>query len=89
MLLHALFVFCVFNTDQPKWDTWSRLFEPLLSHVPFMHTNGNHEIEQQPSGEQQSAYNHCFPVPQKGPQGVCAGSQQAAERFLVMLCLLS
>lgn len=27
---------------QPKWDSWARLFEPLLSRVPFVHTPGNH-----------------------------------------------
>lgn len=34
----------IVNPDQPKWDQWGRLFEPLLSHVPFIHTNGNHEV---------------------------------------------
>ena len=31
---------------QPKQDAWGRLFEPLLSAVPFVHVDGNHEIEQ-------------------------------------------
>ncbi|WIA32552.1 hypothetical protein OEZ86_003360 [Tetradesmus obliquus] len=53
-------------TYQPKWDTWGRLFEPLLSHVPFMHTHGNHEIEPLANGEHMNAYNHRFPVPQNG-----------------------
>eukprot|EP00775_Hariotina_reticulata_P006213 gene6212-6449_t len=50
-------------TYQPKWDSWGRLFEPLLSHVPFMHTNGNHEIEQLPDKQRNNAYNHRYPVP--------------------------
>eukprot|EP00878_Enallax_costatus_P047102 GHUV01057496.1.p1 GENE.GHUV01057496.1~~GHUV01057496.1.p1 ORF type:complete len:373 (+),score=76.41 GHUV01057496.1:799-1917(+) len=55
-------------TYQPKWDTWSRLFQPLLSHVPVIHTNGNHEIEQQPSGVRNTAYNYRFPTPQKSSE---------------------
>jgi hypothetical protein len=30
--------------DQPKWDSWGRLFERLLSRVPLIHTDGNHEV---------------------------------------------
>eukprot|EP00878_Enallax_costatus_P020763 GHUV01021956.1.p1 GENE.GHUV01021956.1~~GHUV01021956.1.p1 ORF type:complete len:390 (+),score=60.00 GHUV01021956.1:1278-2447(+) len=56
-------------TYQPKWDTWGRLFEPLLAHVPFMHCDGNHEIEPLPNGEQQKAYNYRYPVPSKGATG--------------------
>jgi hypothetical protein len=40
-LLLLLLLCCFLNpADQPKWDTWGRLFEPLLSHVPLMHTHG-------------------------------------------------
>lgn len=53
-------------TYQPKWDTWGRLYEPLLSHVPFMHCDGNHELERLPNGEQQKAYNYRYPVPTRG-----------------------
>ncbi|KAI8477256.1 MAG: Metallo-dependent phosphatase-like protein [Monoraphidium minutum] len=56
-------------TYQPKWDTWGRLFEPLLSRVPLLHTNGNHEVEQLPAGARGSAYNHRFPVPRRAPGG--------------------
>lgn len=31
---------------QPKQDTWGRLASGLLSKVPFLHTDGNHEVEQ-------------------------------------------
>jgi hypothetical protein len=51
-------------TDQPKWDTWGRLFEPLLSHVPLMHVNGNHEIEPLANGGRDTSYNHRYPTPQ-------------------------
>eukprot|EP00878_Enallax_costatus_P040071 GHUV01046052.1.p1 GENE.GHUV01046052.1~~GHUV01046052.1.p1 ORF type:complete len:192 (+),score=20.32 GHUV01046052.1:1236-1811(+) len=66
-------------TYQPKWDTWSRLFQPLLSHVPVIHTNGNHEIEQQPSGVRNTAYNYRFPTPQKSSEGITA-SLDTADR---------
>jgi hypothetical protein len=26
----------------PLWEAWARLFEPLLSAVPLLHTPGNH-----------------------------------------------
>jgi hypothetical protein len=52
------------STDQPKWDTWGRLFEPLLSHVPLLHTNGNHEIEPLANGDRDTSYNHRYPTPQ-------------------------
>ncbi|KAL6998072.1 putative purple acid phosphatase 20 [Sarracenia purpurea var. burkii] len=33
------------DTDQPLWDSFGRLVEPLASHRPWMVTQGNHEIE--------------------------------------------
>lgn len=50
--------------DQPKWDTWGRLFEALLSHVPLLHVNGNHEIEPLANGDRDTSYNHRYPTPQ-------------------------
>lgn len=37
-------------TDQPKWDTFGRLLQPLLSRVPLIHTDGNHEVRAKPPG---------------------------------------
>lgn len=51
------------TTYQPRWDTWARMWEPILSHVPVLHTNGNHEIEAQPDGMRQESYNARYPVP--------------------------
>eukprot|EP00128_Syssomonas_multiformis_P015426 Colp12_sorted_trinity150504_noHs@28995 len=31
--------------DQPRWDNWGRLVEPLAANVPYMTAAGNHEIE--------------------------------------------
>ena len=30
------------SSFHPLWDYWGRLFEPLLSRGPFLHTPGNH-----------------------------------------------
>lgn len=35
------------STWQPVWDSWMRMIEPLVSHVPMMTCTGNHEIEAQ------------------------------------------
>lgn len=51
--------------SQLKWDTWGRLFEPLLSKIPFHHTNGNHEIETDTQGTRDMSYNVRYPVSQK------------------------
>lgn len=59
-----LLLLLLLPADQPKWDTWGRLFEPLLAHVPLIHVNTNHEIEQQPSGKRDVSYNHRYPTPQ-------------------------
>ncbi|KAK1375766.1 Purple acid phosphatase [Heracleum sosnowskyi] len=34
--------------DQPKWDSFGRLVEPLASQRPWMVTQGNHEVEKIP-----------------------------------------
>jgi hypothetical protein len=60
----AHFLCVCHRTDQPKWDSWGRLFEPLLSRTLLMHTNGNHEIEPLPDGRRDNAYNHRYPTPQ-------------------------
>mmetsp|Transcript_1242 Transcript_1242/g.5054 ORF Transcript_1242/g.5054 Transcript_1242/m.5054 type:complete len:346 (+) Transcript_1242:1153-2190(+) len=33
---------------QPRWDTYARLLEPVAAKVPWMTTNGNHEVERTP-----------------------------------------
>jgi len=34
------------DCDQPRWDTYGRLLEPLSSQVPWMTVAGNHEVEE-------------------------------------------
>ncbi|KAJ4978073.1 hypothetical protein NE237_008853 [Protea cynaroides] len=36
------------DTDQPLWDSFGRLVEPLASQRPWMVTHGNHELEKIP-----------------------------------------
>jgi len=33
------------DSDQPRWDNWGRLVQPLLSTKPFVPAAGNHEVE--------------------------------------------
>lgn len=61
--LLLLCVRCHANPDEPKWDTWGRLFEPLLSSVPMMHTDGNHERSPFPNGDLMTSYNARYPTP--------------------------
>ncbi|KAK9830772.1 hypothetical protein WJX74_006451 [Apatococcus lobatus] len=39
------------STWQPVWDSWQRFIQPLVSQVPMLFSTGNHEIEQQSTGE--------------------------------------
>lgn len=51
--------------DQPRWDSFMRLMEPLSSTLPMLTTPGNHEIERQPQagGMRFMAYNYRYPNP--------------------------
>ncbi|KAG5003160.1 hypothetical protein AAZX31_10G066600 [Glycine max] len=55
------------DTHQPLWDSFGRLVEPYASRIPWMVTEGNHEIETfpiiQPNGFK--AYNARWPMPYK------------------------
>ncbi|KAL0458588.1 UNVERIFIED_CONTAM: Purple acid phosphatase 15 [Sesamum latifolium] len=37
----------IHETYQPRWDYWGRFMQPLISKVPIMMVQGNHEIEEQ------------------------------------------
>ena len=54
-----------FKTYQPKWDTFQRLAQPLISHVPHISIGGNHELECQymKNNITNVAYNARFPNP--------------------------
>ncbi|KAG2255513.1 purple acid phosphatase 23 isoform X4 [Brassica napus] len=51
------------ETYQPRWDAWGRFMEPLISKVPMMVIEGNHEIEPQASGVTFKSYSERFAVP--------------------------
>ncbi|CAK7336214.1 unnamed protein product [Dovyalis caffra] len=51
------------ETYQPRWDGWGRFMEPLISSVPMMVIEGNHEIEPQGSGITFKSYLTRFAVP--------------------------
>lgn len=51
------------ETYQPRWDGWGRFMEPLISRVPMMVIEGNHEIEPQAAGVTFKSYLSRFSVP--------------------------
>ncbi|KAK1261252.1 Purple acid phosphatase 23 [Acorus gramineus] len=51
------------ETYQPRWDGWGRFMEPLVSRVPMMVIEGNHEIEPQVDGITFQSYLTRFAVP--------------------------
>lgn len=51
------------ETYQPRWDGWGRFMEPLISRVPMMVIEGNHEIEPQVDGITFKSYLTRFAVP--------------------------
>ncbi|XVF38069.1 hypothetical protein REPUB_Repub20aG0066000 [Reevesia pubescens] len=51
------------ETYQPRWDGWGRFMEPLISRVPMMVIEGNHEIEPQVAGITFKSYLTRFAVP--------------------------
>ncbi|XP_059307988.1 purple acid phosphatase 23 isoform X1 [Lycium ferocissimum] len=53
------------ETYQPRWDGWGRFMEPLISRVPMMVIEGNHEIEPQAAGLTFQSYLKRFSVPSK------------------------
>lgn len=51
------------ETYQPRWDGWGRFMEPLISKVPMMVIEGNHEIEPQIDNTTFKSYLTRFSVP--------------------------
>ncbi|CAM0950244.1 unnamed protein product [Alopecurus aequalis] len=53
------------DMDQPRWDSYGRLVEPLASARPWMVTQGNHEVEKIPLIERHpfKAYNARWRMP--------------------------
>ncbi|KAJ4723019.1 Purple acid phosphatase [Melia azedarach] len=55
----------IHETYQPRWDYWGRYMQPVLSKVPIMVVEGNHEYEQQAENQTFVAYSSRFAFPSK------------------------
>nr|GLL43795.1 purple acid phosphatase 15-like [Ipomoea trifida] len=55
----------IHETYQPRWDYWGRYMQPLVSKVPIMVVEGNHEIEEQVENKTFAAYSSRFAFPSK------------------------
>ncbi|XP_057958200.1 purple acid phosphatase 15-like [Malania oleifera] len=55
----------IHETYQPRWDYWGRYMQPLLSKVPIMVVEGNHELEEQVGNQTFMAYSSRFAFPSK------------------------
>ncbi|XAR48824.1 Acid phosphatase [Bertholletia excelsa] len=53
----------IHETYQPRWDHWGRFMQPLVSKVPIMVVEGNHEIELQAGNQTFAAYSARFAFP--------------------------
>ncbi|KAK4534787.1 hypothetical protein CDCA_CDCA02G0812 [Cyanidium caldarium] len=51
------------DTYAPRWDTWGRLMQPLMSTHLNLICNGNHEVASGP--EQNMAYSSRYPAPHR------------------------
>ncbi|KAK7331465.1 hypothetical protein VNO77_25690 [Canavalia gladiata] len=55
----------IHETYQPRWDYWGRYMQPLISSVPIMVIEGNHDIEPQAENQSFVAYSSRFAFPSK------------------------
>ncbi|XP_034685008.1 purple acid phosphatase 15-like isoform X1 [Vitis riparia] len=55
----------IHETYQPRWDYWGRFMQPLISKIPIMAVEGNHEIEEQAENQTFVAYSSRFAFPSK------------------------
>ncbi|KAL5562111.1 hypothetical protein UlMin_031858 [Ulmus minor] len=53
----------IHETYQPRWDYWGRFMQKLVSKVPIMVVEGNHEIEEQVGKKAFEAYSSRFAFP--------------------------
>ncbi|XP_062109193.1 purple acid phosphatase 15-like [Humulus lupulus] len=53
----------IHETYQPRWDFWGRYMQPLISNVPIMVIEGNHDIEEQAENQTFVAYSSRFAFP--------------------------
>ncbi|KAK9088067.1 hypothetical protein Syun_030461 [Stephania yunnanensis] len=53
----------IHETYQPRWDFWGRYMQPLISKVPIMVVEGNHELELQAENKSFVSYSSRFAFP--------------------------
>lgn len=53
----------IHETYQPRWDYWGRYMEPVVSEIPTMVIEGNHEIEAQVENKTFVSYSSRFAFP--------------------------
>ncbi|KAH1096211.1 hypothetical protein J1N35_013132 [Gossypium stocksii] len=77
----------IHETYQPRWDYWGRFMQPLVSKVPLMMIEGNHEIEEQIEEKTFAAYSarFAFPSEESGSSSTFFYSFNAGGIHFVML----
>lgn len=77
----------IHETYQPRWDYWGRFMQPLLSKVPIMVVEGNHELEEQAENQTFVAYSSrfAFPSEESGSSSTFYYSFNAGGIHFIML----
>ncbi|KAJ9169762.1 hypothetical protein P3X46_017917 [Hevea brasiliensis] len=77
----------IHETYQPRWDYWGRFMQYLVSKVPVMVVEGNHEIEPQAGNQTFVAYSSrfAFPSEESGSSSTFYYSFNAGGIHFIML----
>eukprot|EP01018_Ginkgo_biloba_P037585 Gb_29486 [translate_table: standard] len=77
----------IHETYQPRWDYWGRFMEPLISRIPIMVVEGNHELEEQVENETFASYSarFAFPSEESGSKSTFYYSFNAGGIHFIML----
>lgn len=77
----------IHETYQPRWDYWGRFMQDLVSKVPIMVVEGNHEIEEQAENVTFAAYSSrfAFPSEESGSSSTFYYSFNAGGIHFIML----
>ncbi|GAB4833395.1 Probable purple acid phosphatase 20 [Ancistrocladus abbreviatus] len=74
--------------DEPRWDSYGRLVEPLASQRPWMTTTGNHDVEKKVPPAHFTAYNARWRMPfeESNSNSNLYYSFNVAGVHVIMLC---
>ncbi|XP_021907137.1 purple acid phosphatase 15 isoform X2 [Carica papaya] len=77
----------IHETYQPRWDYWGRFMQSLVSNIPMMVIEGNHEIEEQAGNLTFAAYcsRFAFPSEESGSSSKFYYSFNAGGIHFIML----